>query len=200
MKYLSILSFFIYLYYLYVPNHVSSLITPMTFLLFHFQSIIHFQFFTHNWFNFFFLLERHQNDVENLTLLNKGEILKSKKYIVILHFTYKCKIPQIIHGSSCKAIFRFGFLSNTLLIIHTTQDMHQIMLRTCYIKDKVGHLLSELRFDPHSTPCKYQQVQNNLEIFLAIYVSSTYFTICIQVHIYFEFKICKCFENALKVT
>ena len=49
--------------------------------------------FTHNWVNFFFLLERHQNDVENLTLLNKGEILKSKKYIVILHFTYKCKIP-----------------------------------------------------------------------------------------------------------
>ena len=48
--------------------------------------------FTHNWVNFFFLLERHQNDVENLTLLNKGEILKSKKYI-ILHFTYKCKIP-----------------------------------------------------------------------------------------------------------
>ena len=44
MKHLSILSFFIYLYYLYVPNHVSSLITPMTFLLFHFQSIIHFQF------------------------------------------------------------------------------------------------------------------------------------------------------------
>ena len=125
MKYLSILSFFYLLVsIIFMCQIMCQALSPHDFFIISFSVYNSHLVFTHNWVNFFFLLERHQNDVKNLTLLNKGEILKSKKYIVILHFTYKCKIPQIIHGSSCKAIFRFGFLSNNYTYHIVRQDSY----------------------------------------------------------------------------
>ena len=72
---LSILSFFYLLVsIIFMCQIMCQALSPHDFFIISFSVYNSLLVFTHNWVNFFYLFERHQNDVENLTLLNKCEI------------------------------------------------------------------------------------------------------------------------------